>query len=100
MPNPILDPDALRIRLNVRTTLAVVGTIIAATFAVSLFLNRIDSRLTYLQNDQYGMARAAEVALRTAIENPKMRVVDPRDPSRPIIVYGNYSTESILPGIK
>jgi uncharacterized protein YlxW (UPF0749 family) len=39
-----------------------------------------------VKNHSYTLERASEQALRTAIENPSLRVPDPRDPNRIIIV--------------
>ena len=38
------------------------------------------------RKDRYTLTAASEKALRTAIENPGHRVVDPRDPSKIIVV--------------
>jgi len=45
-----------------------------------------DARLAELRDSTYTLARASEVALRSAIENPGSRVIDPRDPSKVITV--------------
>jgi len=39
-----------------------------------------------IQDDRYTLTQAAERALRSAIENPGLRVPDPRDPSTIITV--------------
>lgn len=47
--------------------------------------NRLD-RLDSLIGDRFSMTQASETALRLAMENPGMRVPDPRDPSQVIEV--------------
>lgn len=69
---------------------AVVGTGLSATWFLSSQLARYESRLESVEitvkEDRYTLTMASEKALRTAIENPGMRVPDPRDPSKIIVV--------------
>ena len=45
-------------------------------------LEDINNRLIELENDTYTKSAAAEQALRTAMENPGIRIPDPRDQSK------------------
>lgn len=49
-------------------------------------LTTMNGRIDKLNEDKYPLSLASERALRTAIENPGMRVPDPRDPSQIITV--------------
>ena len=51
--------------------------------AMQKSINQIESDAL---KDRYTLTAASEKALRTAIENPGHRVVDPRDPSKIIVV--------------
>ena len=63
---------------------AVTGTWWLGT-QISQLNNRLD-RLDSLIGDRFSMTQASETALRLAMENPGMRVPDPRDPSQVIEV--------------
>jgi hypothetical protein len=78
-----------RFAISIGTALAVIAAAGTATARALSVLGAIDNRLAKVENkvaDQYTLAVASEVALRTAIENPGMRVPDPRDPNRIIQV--------------
>ena len=49
-------------------------------------LKSVESQVAQMKSDQYTVSQAAEQALRTAIENPGMRVPDPRNPGSIITV--------------
>lgn len=70
--------------------LGVVGSMIAttcgATWIIARIIMQIRTELHELKQDHFGLAVASEQALRMAIENPGMRVPDPRSPSRVIVV--------------
>jgi len=51
--------------------------------AMQKSINQIESDAL---KDRYTLTAASEKALRTAIENPGHRVVDPRDPNKIIVV--------------
>lgn len=87
------DVEKLKITLGIRALFAVLGTVIAGTGSVVLYLNNINSQLKDWRQSTYTLPAAAEVALRMAIENPRMRVPDPRDPNKIIVV-----TASVLEG--
>lgn len=57
-------------------------------------MEHIDHRVLDLEHNRYKISDAAEAALRTAIENPGFRVIDPRDPTRIITTVGNVSRPS------
>lgn len=81
-----LDGDRLRLTLGIRSVTVIIGGTIACTVSILTYLTKLDHKLTELVADRFGMARAAEVALREAIENPGFRKVDPRNPERVIVV--------------
>lgn len=75
------------------------GTVAAAAWWIATRLGSIDGKFDALntsikemQADAFPLSRASEVALRMAIENVGMRVPDPRDPHR-VIVVNNTHTE-------
>lgn len=49
-------------------------------------LETVRSDMKTLESKTFGIAAAAEAALREAIENPGHRVPDPRDPTKIIVV--------------
>lgn len=67
---------------------------VGCTWWIGRRLNKIESRFTAIDNrleaievreaDNFTMAQAEVLALRTAINNPHMQVPDPRDPSKTI----------------
>ena len=63
---------------------------VSGTWFLSAQLARYESRLESVElavkEDRYTLTMASEKALRTAIENPGMRVPDPREPSKIIVV--------------
>ena len=78
------------------------GGIVASLFAMVITLSIVntgktkdlDTRLAKVETkvaDQYTLAVASEVALRTAIANPGFQCPDPRDPTRLIQVTTNTS---------
>jgi len=79
-----------RVRPMIAFGTAIVSTGIGATWFLSAQLARYESRLDSVEakivEDRYTLTMASEKALRTAIENPGMRVPDPREPSKIIVV--------------
>lgn len=78
---------------------ALMGTIIGGTWKIAAVMNNMSTELKSLSSSldevksaSYTLARASEQALRTAIENPSLRVPDPRDPNKLIIVYSAASS--------
>lgn len=67
--------------------LTIVSTAVGATWKISTVANAIRSDIHTLKSDHYGLAAASEQALRMALENPTLRIPDPRDPSRIITVH-------------
>lgn len=75
-----------------------IGFAVICTWIVSNQLSDINRQFSAMQarmdsledsiGDRFTVAKASEVALRTAIENPGMRVPDPRNPSEIIEVRG------------
>jgi flavoprotein len=76
--------NTTKIALGIVVT--IVTTAVAVTWKISSVANAIRSDIQNLQADHYGLSAASEQALRMAIENPTLRVPDPRDPSRIITV--------------
>ena len=54
--------------------------------AVQSSMDSIQARVTAIETNRYRISDASEQALRLAIENPGMRVPDPRDTSKIIVV--------------
>ncbi|MFN0133440.1 MAG: hypothetical protein ACKVW3_13050 [Phycisphaerales bacterium] len=87
-------------KITLGTALTVVSISISATWWFSQQLSGLKSEITFIsermgrnENDLasaktalYSMAAASEQALRMALENPGLRVPDPRDPNRIIEV--------------
>lgn len=68
-------------KVTIGTALTVIGVCVScAVWGVSK-LNVIESRLAAVEGGKYNLTTASEQALRLAIENPGMRVPDPRDPA-------------------
>jgi hypothetical protein len=57
-----------------------------AVWRIGRVIAKFESRLVDLERDKYPMSVASEAALRMAIENPSLKVPDPRDPNRVIQV--------------
>ena len=59
--------------------------LVGGTWAYASIRSQLEAINKTLE-DSYTLSRASEVALRESIENPGLRKVDPRDPSRVIVV--------------
>lgn len=57
-------------------------TVILCTWWMATKLNKIDSRLQDIERDHFTKSEAEAHALRMAIENPSIRVPDPRNPGK------------------
>ena len=73
-----------RLTVEIGVGVSIIVLIVTGTW----FVAAAYTRLNVLERDHFGIAAAAEVALRQAIANPGMKVPDPRDPSRVIVVIG------------
>lgn len=93
----VLEDSKIRFNTLIVTVVACFSlTTATAAFAwkASNTLTKIDNELkaqsaaiSEVKENSYTLSRAAEQALRMAIENPGMRVPDPRDPSKLIVVH-------------
>ena len=79
---PITITANTRFVLSLGTAITICMAIVTGSVKVVSILSKIDARLAALEKDQFSMARASEVALRTKIANPSQRVIDPREPTR------------------
>lgn len=66
--------------------ISIIGTATSATWYLSAKITNFESRMENVENDRYSLTMASERALREAIENPGLRVPDPRDPTKIIVV--------------
>ncbi|MEM9372412.1 MAG: hypothetical protein AAGA55_02110 [Planctomycetota bacterium] len=64
----------------------IVASVVSSTWFITRHISNYEQRLSTVEQDAYTLTAASEKALRTAIENPQLRVPDPRDPSRIIQV--------------
>lgn len=86
---PVLTRDT---KITIGTAVAVVGLAIGSTWWVAERLNDTTAQLINIRSeiegvtakmtDLYKKSEASEQALRMALENPGLRVPDPRDPSK------------------
>ena len=93
---------------NTPMTLGLVALFLGPLIAAVIFGMRVDGSVDALQmeftlwkNNQYSLTSASEDALRMAVENPGMRVPDPRHPGSVIVVeVGRIksSASSVPPG--
>ncbi|QQS08659.1 MAG: hypothetical protein IPK69_11820 [Phycisphaerales bacterium] len=90
-------------KITIGTAIAVVSTSIAATWWFSQQLAHFRSELATLASrisqgeaevaKSYTLAAASEQALRMALENPGLRVPDPRNPSQ--LITARRSNDAI-----
>ena len=73
-------------KIRTVSMVAAVVVLTGASWRGATILEGIRRDLQNLTAEAYTMDRASEVALRMAIENPGMRVINPRDPSQVIVV--------------
>ena len=75
-----------KVSLTLATTISIVITLVTCTWKIAGVAERFEQRVTKLEKEHFTLAAAAEAALRFAIENPGMRVPDPRNPANIIQV--------------
>lgn len=98
---PTPEPPPVTINPNTRITVGLVVTILAVGIGATWQLARVvtdqfagvrdeiaslKTGLDAVKTDRYTLTAASETALRTAIENPGMRVPDPRNPAHVFVV--------------
>lgn len=93
MSNPVEWSPNTKMTLTVGAIFSVLLTVVSCTWKMASTMNEVnatmknlDARVSAIEANRFRISDAAEVALRTAIENPSMRVPDPRDPSKIIAV--------------
>lgn len=102
------EPQTVTLNQNTRVTLGVVAAILVvgigatwtlAAVAIKSFesirteIGTLTSGLEQVKNDRYTLTAASETALRTAIENPGLRVPDPRNPGKVFVVDTNRKAQ-------
>ena len=45
-------------------------------------LDHLDGRVKSLEDDEFGLAKMSELALRAAVANPSLNIPDPRNPTK------------------
>lgn len=96
-----MSPAAAFENMNIRVVSVIAGVVALSGFviAATIWANNLDHQIKALSlqmGDRYTLTMAAENALRTALENPGMRVPDPRNPGSVIVVKtsnGNGSSD-------
>ena len=81
--------DASTLNVAIGSAVAVISFAVAATWWVAKTLGKINTQIKDMSekwNNSFTLEKASEQALRMAIENPGMRVPDPRDPTKIIEV--------------
>jgi len=95
-----MPPTIEQSKMTIKSVIAICSTIVTVGGLIAGASWRISSAVTDINNQIRGLAsaiedvrthsytldHASEQALRTAIENPSLRVPDPRDPTRLIVV--------------
>lgn len=75
-----------RIAVGLGATILIAA--VGASWTIRSALAGYDERISVLESDRYTLTQASEQALRTAIENPGLRVPDPRNPGQVVMVRG------------
>ena len=85
--------ERTRANLQLGTIIAGIGAVVTAAWVgrgvydeMNKRIDALAARATGLEDSSYSLSAASEQALRMAIENPGMRVPDPRDPNKIIVV--------------
>jgi ribosome biogenesis SPOUT family RNA methylase Rps3 len=78
--------ENMKFTITIGMAVVMIGGVIRLTLLVSEVNQRINE-IAQSNDAKLTIERAAEVALREAIENPGHRVPDPRDPSEVLVVY-------------
>jgi hypothetical protein len=71
----------LTLKPETKTTIGAAGAVCVAIVSFALWMDRRLGSLETKVAGAYTLAAASEQALRLAMENPGLRVPDPRDPS-------------------
>lgn len=86
--------DSMKVAFSLKAAVAIIFAIILATWTLSLELTKINNtlsgiveRVSTIESNRYRISDASEQALRMAIENPNMRIPDPRNTANIIVVY-------------
>lgn len=81
--------ESVLVTSDTGVALGVVVTVVACTWVMATKMSKLTSAMHSMKEDfdqmkaqTYTKAEAAEVALRTALMNPDMKVPDPRDPDK------------------
>lgn len=69
-------------KVTIGTAVLVLVSLLTVGWRLNTEFSKLRTDLTAVQNDSYSKAAAAEQALRLAMENPGLRVPDPRDPTK------------------
>lgn len=77
---------SLNDKITIGAAIAIMSTLFGGSYKMLSEMSALRRDITALQSNSYTPAMAAEQALRMAIENPGMRVPDPRDPNKIIEV--------------
>lgn len=82
-----------KVTTTLRAVIALIGVVITCSWwlsnkvgAIDKSLTEMSNRIVLLEDGRFSKAEAAEQAYRMAIENPGLRVPDPRNPAQIIIV--------------
>jgi hypothetical protein len=74
---------------STRTTIGAAASVAVVVggfaWAVHASLDDVSDRLGIIEQDRLGLTRASELAARAALENPGLRIPDPRDPNRVLV---------------
>jgi hypothetical protein len=109
-----LEESKMRFRSVVSVIVAIVGTAVSATWILATQLASIHksiddtasttralaASIDEVRVNSYTLSRASEVALRQAIAEPGRPVVDPRDPSKTIVVKEGTHSDGALGAIR
>lgn len=86
--------------MNLKTAFACIFSIVSCTWYLAVKLNAgnallegLTARVTAIESNRYRISDASEQALRLAIENPGLRVPDPRNTADIIVVAKSSSVE-------
>lgn len=85
--------ELTKVSFSLRAAISIIISVVIATWTLSVELTKINNtlngiveRVTQIESNRYRISDASEQALRMAIENPNLRVPDPRDSSKIISV--------------
>lgn len=78
--------------VGICATWALSNVIVSQFTSLRADVTALQAALDSVKGDRLTLTAASEAALRTAIENPGFRVVDPRDPTKVIVVVARNGT--------